>query len=183
MTDGGTPTLALTEAQLLGDTAALATITGAYHVTVTGVLAADAVSAAAQTGVTSVSVSDTAANVAANIDALETLTGTGQLATVILTNGGTPTMTITATQLSADAAALALISSAHNLAVTIVLAANATSVGGQTHVTAVSVSDTAANVATIALDALQALGTKFDSGGLDRRRHAGHDDTLYAAHQ
>jgi hypothetical protein len=165
LTDSGTPALALTQAQLTGDAAAIALITSPYTVTVTGVLAASAATIAAETGVTSVSVSDTAANVIANLDALQTLSADSQLAAIILTNGGTPTLSVTATQLSDDAGALAAITSSYDLSVSGVLAANASSVSGQAHVTALTVSDTSANVVA-AIAALQAIGTQLTSVAL-----------------
>jgi hypothetical protein len=57
--------------------------------------------------VASISVSDTAANVAANLDALQSLAAAGKLSSVALSGQGTQTLDITATQAHADAWALA----------------------------------------------------------------------------
>ena len=54
---------------------------------------------------------DTGANVAANLDALQTLQAANQLASVSLTNSTTPTLSISAVQATNDAAALGKIAS------------------------------------------------------------------------
>jgi hypothetical protein len=156
LTDAGTPVLSLSQAQLGLDADALAAITTTYTVSVTAVTAGNAANAAAQTGVTSVAVSDTAANVAANLDALETLATGGKLSSITLINTDTPTLTITASQLSSDADALGLIAGSYHLAVTAVSAASATTVAANSHVTSITLSDTAANVVAN-LDALEGV--------------------------
>jgi hypothetical protein len=50
---------------------------------------------------------DSAANVAANLDGLETLTSANDIVSITLTDSGTPTLTITATQVTNDGNALA----------------------------------------------------------------------------
>ena len=153
LTGTGTQTLSVTAAQLAADAGALALIAGAYNLAVSGVSVANAASTAAQTHVTTVSVSDTGANVAGAIDALQAL-GT-KLTGITLTDGATPTLAITALQLTADAGALGKIASAYNLSVSGVLAANVATVAANTHVTAMTVADTGANVAAN-LNTLQA---------------------------
>jgi hypothetical protein len=159
-TDNTTPTLTLTASQVRADAAALSTISSTYYLAVTGVTAANAASVAGQPHVTQISVSDTATNVQANIGSLETLATGGKLGSIGLTDAGTPTLTLTASQVRADAAALGTISGAYNLHVTGITAANAASVAGQPHVTRISVSDTAVDVlADIgALEILAAAG-------------------------
>ena len=61
---------------------------------------------------------DTGANVAANLDALQTLQAAGQLASVSLTDSTTPTLSISAVQATNDAAALGRIASPYALSVT-----------------------------------------------------------------
>ncbi len=164
LTDGTTPTLALTGTQYIADTAALGKITSAYNLSVTAVTAANATAVAGNTHVTSMTVSDTGANVQTNIAALQTLAIGTKLSSIVLTDGTTPTLTLTGTQYAADTNALGKITSVYNLSVTAVTAANATAVAGNTHVTSMTVSDTAANVQTniAALQAL-AIGTKLSS--------------------
>lgn len=160
LTDSGTPTLSLSQVQLTADADALASITGSYDISPSSVLAGSAATVAAETGVTSVSVEDTAANVAANLDALETLAGDSELTSITLVDPGTPVLTITATQLSSDSTALGLIGGSYDLAVTGVSAANAATVAAESHVTSVSVSDTAANVASN-IDSLQTVASSL----------------------
>ena len=164
LTDGATPTLSLTATQYSADTAALAKITSAYNLSISGVTAANASSTAGASHVTSITVSDTAASVVTNIAALETLATGTVLSSIALTDSGTPTLSLTASQYSADTAALNKITSAYNLTVSGVTAANASGVAGNGHVTSLTISDTAANVASniAALETL-ATGTKLTS--------------------
>ncbi|MDR3423926.1 MAG: hypothetical protein P4M13_02450 [Alphaproteobacteria bacterium] len=131
-TDGGT--IALTATQATADATALSKLTGTYAITV----------------------ADTAADIVANLAELQTLATGGKLASIALTDGGTPTLTLTAAQETSDAAVLSAITSAYNLSISNVLAANASAVVGQAHVISVAVADTAANVGSN-LAALQAL--------------------------
>ena len=110
--------------------------------------------------VASVSINDTAANVNAAIDTLQGL-GT-KLVAIVLTDGGTPTLSITGAQFTSDATAIAKITSAYSLSVSSVLAANVSTVGANSHVTAIAVVDTGANVA-INLAALQTQNAKVTS--------------------
>jgi hypothetical protein len=65
----------------------------------------------------SVFVSDTVADVAANLNTLETWAASGELVSITLTGGGSPTLTLTAEELTADAAALACIDSPYTVSV------------------------------------------------------------------
>jgi PII-like signaling protein len=151
LTDGGTPTLTISETQYHNDAAALSDITSAFQIAVTSVLAADAATIAADSRVTSISISDSAADVQSNLDSLENVAS--KITTIALTDGTTPTLTITGAQFSSDATVLGDISSPYNLAVTNVLAADAASVALDGHVTSISVYDTGAHISS-ALDAL-----------------------------
>ena len=161
LTDSGTPALTITGTQLTNDATALSKITSAYNMTVSGVTAANAAIAAANTHVTSLSIADSAANVANNIAALETLATGGKLTSIVLTDTGTPTLTLTSAQETADAAALALITTPYTLITATsnapITAAAAAALVGKSGVSNVLVSDTAANVITN-LAALQTLG-------------------------
>ena len=87
------------------------------------------------------SIADTAANVNA---ALDTLQGLGtKIVAIVLTDGGTPLLSITGTQFTADATTIAKITSAYSLSVSNVLAANVATVGANTHVTQIAVVDSA----------------------------------------
>jgi hypothetical protein len=107
-TDGGTPTLALSVAQITADFSALSRIDSPYVLDPT---AAEAVSAAALPDVVGIDVNDSSADVVANLNALESLAASGRLAGITLTDGGDPSLTISAAQFFADSAALALIDS------------------------------------------------------------------------
>jgi hypothetical protein len=60
-------------------------------------------------------VSDTAADVAANLDALQVLAAGGKLASITFTDGGMPTLALSAAQITADAKALATVNSPYHL--------------------------------------------------------------------
>ena len=85
LTDAGTPTLTVTAAQFVDDTAVLAAI-GNSNLTI--------------------DVSDTAANVAVNIDAINS---DPKVASINVTDSGTPTLSLDAAQALGDTAALAKI--------------------------------------------------------------------------
>jgi len=101
-------------------------------------------------------ISDSAANVAGNLDALQAMAATGKLGAITLTDSGAPTLNISATSLGNDSGALSDISGNYNLTVFNALAANATSIANQAHVVTDSVTDTGAHM-NANLDALQAL--------------------------
>ncbi len=68
--------------------------------------------------ITSMTLSDSAANVVANLDFLQTLVAQGKLASITLTDTGSPVLTITPGQQAADALALQAITSPHSVIVT-----------------------------------------------------------------
>ena len=98
-TDSGTPILTLNSAQFTADATALNHISGNY------------------------AISDSAADILSNLSTVETLATAGKLSGITLTDTGTPTLTVTAAQFAADAAALNDITSAH--AVTVQMTGNA----------------------------------------------------------
>lgn len=113
---------------------------------------------------TPVAVADTAANVTQYLNGLATLANASKLASIALTDGGTPTLSMTAGTLIADSGALYKITSAYRIAVTsgTVTAAQAgglnTKVSG--HLTGgLAVSDTAANVVTNLFGLQSKIGT------------------------
>lgn len=110
------------------------------------------------------SISDSAAAVSANLNALQDLYAAGQIASLILTDAGTPTITVTATQLAADSGVLQDISGAYDLAETgmSVQAALTTTAG---NIVSMSISDSAANVFG-SLAALQSLETAGKLGAI-----------------
>lgn len=65
-----------------------------------------------------IAVSDTAADITANLDGLQSLAGAGLLGAITLSDSGTPTLGITAMQAGNDAATLHAITGSYTLAVT-----------------------------------------------------------------
>ena len=109
----GTPTLSLSVAQALNDTHALGAITNASY---------------------AIAVADSAANISANIDALN---ADPHLASMTLTNAGTPRLTLTLAEALNDTAALAKIKSNYTI----------------------TISDTAANIESLKSAQIASLGS------------------------
>jgi len=95
LTDGGTPALTLTVAQVAASTAVLTRISSSYQITI----------------------SDTAANVEADLVAASPglVAVDGVLGTITLTDGTTPTITLSVAQISAGATVLGQIGSTYDL--------------------------------------------------------------------
>jgi hypothetical protein len=136
LTGSGTPTLTLTVGQALGDAIALGEIKNASYV---------------------VDISDTAANVAAHLDALAS---DAFLGAITLTDGGTPTLTVSAEQLVNDATVLADISNP-NVAIDVSdtaasVSANIAALENDSKVASIDL--TGSGTPTLSLDVEQALG-------------------------
>ena len=102
--------IAITDATLPTFTAAQLTVDASViaKITVTGLSAGAAVADAGQLqAVHGVTVQDSAANVAADLDGLNNIAAAGKLGSITLTDSSTPTLTIGAAQLTSDAPALA----------------------------------------------------------------------------
>jgi hypothetical protein len=136
LTDSGTPSLTLTVAQALGDTTALAKIANATYV---------------------VAVADTAINVSANIDALNTY---GPLGAITLTDSGTPTLALTVAQALGDATALnAIANTSYASAVTGTAAdvsANIDALNADARLSSITLTDSGTPVLTLTV--VQTLG-------------------------
>ena len=91
-------------------------------------------------------VSDTSANVVANLAILDILASSGQITSIVLKDATTPTFMLAATQLLGDASALAKIIGPYNVAVYGVKAFNAARFSSMPHVTSLAVSDTPVDV-------------------------------------
>jgi hypothetical protein len=165
LTDSGTPVLAVTANQFKADSSVLGKITSTYNLAVNAASVTTAMSMATQAHVASVSVSDSAANVAANLDGLQVLAANHKLAAISLIGAGPQTLSITAAQVAADSAALHAISTAYALNVTAVSVAGASSVLANAQVASVSVNDTVANVSA-GLDSLQQLASQHKLSGI-----------------
>jgi hypothetical protein len=118
-TDVTTPAISLSGTQLASDSDAVAAIQSSYSLTVTGstnVAGLTAVAAADLAG--AVSVLDSASAVAASLDSLESVASAGKLGGITLTDSGIPTLSLSASQLSSDAAAIEGISGNFSLSET-----------------------------------------------------------------
>jgi hypothetical protein len=136
LSDSGTPTLTLTAGQALGDAAALGKIRNASY---------------------AVDISDTAANVAAHLDALASVRSLGAIA---LMDTGTPSLTVSAVQIVNDATVLADISNP-NVAIDVSdtaadVAANIDALDSNSKVASINLTDSGTPV--LSVDAAQALG-------------------------
>ncbi|MFK0691159.1 calcium-binding protein [Mesorhizobium sp. IMUNJ 23033] len=121
LTDGGTPTLDLTAAQVSSGIGVLRNITSSFRINVTDAQTPTLTLTAAQflsgAGVLSaivnsnisVNVVDSALNVSSQFDALNSSSG---ISAIILTDTGTPTLSLDASQVTNDSTALALIANA-----------------------------------------------------------------------
>jgi hypothetical protein len=134
-----------------------------------GTLLSVAVSPGGATGVTTaaqellfslqdphVIIKDSATNIDTYLDNLQALAASGTVSAIQLTDGGTPQLTITLTQLAEDNTALQAITSPYALLITGISAVNAAIVAAEWPTLSVAVSDDAAQVAAH-LDALTAV--------------------------
>ncbi|HUK42971.1 MAG TPA: hypothetical protein VLW48_00865, partial [Candidatus Bathyarchaeia archaeon] len=171
LTDHGTPSLSITAKQLTADGDALAKIAGPYSLNVSNVLAGQAISIASVSHVASIEVNDSAAHVLHYLAQLEGLVGGagsvlpggaaspsgGVLSDITLTDNSTPTISLSESDLSGAEGVLDLITSPFLLDVTDVLAADVGSLSANPLIDLLSVSDSAANIATYLSD-LEAAG-------------------------
>jgi hypothetical protein len=160
ISQSGTVTaLAITATQLTADATALNKISGSYILTVSGVTGAAVTSTVANTHVSSMTVTDTGANIVANIGTLQN--NAAKITSITQSNLGTA-LALTATQLIANSTALSKISGNYTLTVSGVTGTTVASTAANTHVSSMTVTDTGANiVANIA--ALQTNIAKISS--------------------
>ena len=134
--------LSLTFAQYTNDAGVLALIGNTYSLTLSAVPVASLFAVAQSSKVTSVSLSDTGANISNNLDNIASLAG--KITTLVQTDAPS-LISLTAAQLKSDASALALISGTYALNVTAVAVSAVSSTLNQPLVSAVAVRDTDAN--------------------------------------
>jgi len=154
-TDSGTPTVSLTVGQLTSDADALALLTGGYILSVTGATAVNAVSVASASHVSWVSVSDTLADIGANLSGLQSLARQSRLSTVTVTDFG-GTLTLNQTQWTAGQPFVANMAGNYHLVLQGVSVSAALTAAEYGHLQSVTIADTAANVAA-SFDQLQGL--------------------------
>ncbi|GEM_PF-5135933 len=170
LTDPGVVSETLTQNQLDMASPVIESIATPYKLTVTGALAAEAQSDAAVRNVAAIDVADSAANVSSHLDMLEAVQAQHHDLSIVLSDSGTPQLSLTLTQLTADADALGVIGGSYGLKVSGVIAADAATVAALPHVAAIAISDSADNVLANAstLNGLIATGhdvsIAFDDG-------------------
>ena len=141
--------LAITATQLTSDSVILGKIAGAYSLNVSGVTTSAMASTLANSNVASVAISDTSANIASNLDALQA--NVAKISSVNQTFQAP--LAITAAQLVSDSAIINKISGYYSLAVSGVSAGSAVTTLSNINISSISISDTSANIAAN-LDAL-----------------------------
>jgi len=164
LTDTTTPNVSLTAAQFTNDQTVLNTIASKFNFTVNGVGAANATSILSallgsnHNQATAIAITDTAANISAQLDSLQT--NINKINSISLTDSNP--IAVTFNQLTQDAKLLNKINTLYSLAVTGVSVVNMASVLAKGAVTSVAVSDTAAHIFT-ALDTLQTNVAKISA--------------------
>ena len=113
-------------------------------VSVTAPVPVTAAKAVATTGTGMLAVSDTAANIGAEANALQTLAAAGRLSSVAITGGGT--VALTDAQLSSDHTLLALLPAKASVSVAAATVAQAAALQSNAQVAGFSITDTAADV-------------------------------------
>ena len=159
--------LSLSVTQLVNDSAILLKISGSYSITVSGIATAAQVAGIKAALIVKLTagftIADTAAHIVSNLPGL--LAYVSRIASITLTDSS-PVLSLTATQLIADAAVLTKITGIYNITLSgsataaQVVGANTTLIGKLS--TGFVVSDTAANVAN-SVDALQARASSITS--------------------
>ena len=134
--------LPLTFAQYTNDAGVLALIGNTYSLTLSAVPVASLSAVAQNSKVTSVSLSDTGANISTNLDNIASL---ASKVTALVQTDAPNLISLTAAQLKSDASALALISGTYALNVTAVAVSAVSSTLNQPLVSSVAVRDTDAN--------------------------------------
>ncbi len=135
---------------------------GDYALAVRNASAAQVTQIAADTHVGAVAVTDSAANIAAQLDNIQSAITTHSDLQISLSQVGTGTMGITASQLVSDADALAAMTNNYSLSVSGVAAEDASDVAQNPKVFSMTVASNALNLAANLSD-LAALGAKVSS--------------------
>ena len=130
LTDTGTPTFNVGYAQVTEFSGVNFQSSYAIHVT-DGTVKEITTSQMYLGHVTSASIVDSAANVVANFDALETYAASGKITSISFTDAGVPTLSISDRQLAVDAAMISAITSPAVVKVNVVNASDATLNGVQ----------------------------------------------------
>ena len=160
---GANNPMALTQTLVLNGMDTLAKIQDLYTLAISGVTAANLMDLADNLPVNSMAVTDTSDNLSSVFDDLQALDDT--VTTIVASDAATDAIELTYAQFQAGTSTLAKMSGSYSLMISEVAADAATAVaatqaGGASVVTAVTVTDTANNIA-LNIDALAALGNKL----------------------
>jgi hypothetical protein len=117
-TSPATANFAITAAQQAADSAVIALIASPALLGLRITAAQAATTASVPSGFLSAVVSDSAANIQANIAGIQSLYSRGLLGTVFVTDAGTPTISLSAATVAANVAALSRLSKPYNLVLT-----------------------------------------------------------------
>jgi len=144
ITDAVIPTLIINAGQYAQDSLILAKITTPYNLTITGETAANVVNDLNNSHVTTITITDTAAHLVANIDALQNISA--KLGGINLSDAGAPILALTASQYAHDSSTLAKISTPYNLTISGETAANVSVDLSNKHVINIAVADSVAQI-------------------------------------
>ena len=141
-------TITVTNSTFLKDLDALKVVSGAYKLNVTDINVTDAlaIKAPSKDATLSLTIKDTAGNVAANWDKLQALVKAKTLTNITITDGSSSLLTMTAAQLKANADVLKVVTGDYKLSVTGVSAADVAKTLTTKNIYSVEVKDTVANI-------------------------------------
>jgi hypothetical protein len=154
----------LTADQVAGSQDLLGKFSGTYSLVVTNVSASAALATSALSNVQSVEISDTGANLVANMDDLQTLDAAGGLQTIVLANPTVP-ITIDVSRLQGDQLAATqgvlgkIKGGSYKLAVEGAATSDLADLASNSHVASISVRDESSNIAA-SLNTLYTLGSR-----------------------
>lgn len=159
VTDSTTAQEVVTAARFAQDLGVIALISGNYSLTINGMTAAAAVALdtpSVLTHLAAINLQDSAADLMNNLFQLAGVMSTDHLASISLTDGTTPVLSLTAWEYNYDKPVVDLISSQFSLAISEIDAVSAAVIAAEPHVASITVVDRLANIATN-LDSLQSL--------------------------
>ena len=123
--------------------AVISKISGPYTLSVTGAISANAAGSSAATNLTTLAVSDTGSNIAANLSAIGSL---GSKVTAVTLTDINPNLAITSAAFTSAYAALGLISSSYTLSITGGVSVAAAVSSAASHASSIAIADSAVNL-------------------------------------
>lgn len=120
LTDTANPVEQVAAAQFLQDRGAIALISGDYSLSVSGMSATQAIGLTAPSSLRhliSITVADTAANILANLDALQGVVAADHLSAIIVSDPSAPQISLPAVQFAKDSGAISLLTGNYSLSV------------------------------------------------------------------